>query len=246
VVTVHDLHYLDPSIASSQQRLYFSRVLLPQLRRCRLLLTVSESSAVQIEQALGGRGPDVVVVGNGVDPSLLDVARCPSAEPARLLFVGGDKPNKNLPMAMRAFERARCAPEAELVVLGRVSDAIIADAPAGVRFAGSVSDTELAELYAASTALLMPSISEGFGLPALEAMVAGTPVIFGDRDALVDVVGPFGWPVDPFDVESVAGGIVAALDAPIEITPAERRAVAARHRWEDVARRLRDAVEAVS
>lgn len=245
VVTVHDLHYLDPAIASSRQRFYFSRVMLPQLRRCRLVLTVSATSAEEIRETLGDRRPNVVVVGNGVDQALLDVVPDRAGRRPQLLFVGGDKPNKNLPAALAAFARSQRGTDAELVVVGRVAATIVGAAPAGVRFVGSVSEERLAELYATSTALLMPSIAEGFGLPALEAMVAGTPVIYGDRDALVDVVGRFGWPVDPFDVDAVAQGIDAALTAPIEITMGEREALAAQHRWVDVAQRVRDAVEAV-
>jgi glycosyltransferase involved in cell wall biosynthesis len=219
--------------------------MLPQLRRCRLILTVSATSAEQIADALVSRGPEVVVVGNGVDPALLQVAPGRSGSRPQLLFVGGDKANKNLPMALDAFARVRRGTDVELTVVGHVAPALAAAVPAGVHVVGAVSEERLGELYAASTALLMPSIAEGFGLPALEAMVAGTPVIFGDRDALVDVVGRFGWPVDPFDVESVAAGIDAALAAPIEISFDEREELAAQHRWEDVARRLRDAVEEV-
>jgi glycosyltransferase involved in cell wall biosynthesis len=245
VVTVHDLHYLDPRLGSPRQHWYFSHVMLPQLRRCRLILTVSATSAEQIADALVSRGPEVVVVGNGVDPALLQVAPGRSGSRPQLLFVGGDKANKNLPMALDAFARVRRGTDVELTVVGHVAPALAAAVPAGVHVVGAVSEERLGELYAASTALLMPSIAEGFGLPALEAMVAGTPVIFGDRDALVDVVGRFGWPVDPFDVESVAAGIDAALAAPIEISFDEREELAAQHRWEDVARRLRDAVEEV-
>ena len=245
IVTVHDLHYLDPTIANSRQHEYFRRVMVPQLRRCRLVLTVSEASAGQIRAVLGDRAPDVVVVGNGVDAGLLDAADAGGDGPPQLLFVGGDKVNKNLPMALRAFDAARSTTGAEMVVVGPVADDIEHTAPVGVEFVGSVSEQRLAELYGRSTALLMPSISEGFGLPALEAMVAGTPVIFGNRDALPDVVGEHGWPVDPFDAESIAAGISESVHHPIEIDGATRRDLVEGHQWCHVAQRIVAAVKEV-
>ena len=245
IVTVHDLHYLDVAIASQRQRWYFGKVMLRQMRRCRLVLTVSHTSAVQLRVALGSGGPEVVVVGGGVDPAFLAVVPDRPQRPPRLLFVGGDKRNKNLAVALQAFASSQGAGGAALVVVGATCDATRSSAPPGVTFEGAVSERRLAELYATSTALLMPSIAEGFGLPALEAMVAGTPVIYGNRDALPEVVGDLGWPVDPFDERSVAAGIEAAVHEPIAITQQQRRELVERHRWVDVAQRVRDAVESV-
>ncbi len=162
----------------------------------------------------------------------------------RLVFVGGDKTNKNLPVAMRAVEVVTRRSCVELVVAGDVADEVRASAPSCVSFVGAVDDACLAELYASGTALLMPSMAEGFGLPALESLVAGTPVVFGDRGALPSVVGDLGWPVDPFDVDSVVAGIEAAIDSPIVVTPDRRRALADAHRWDEVADRVVTAVTA--
>jgi glycosyltransferase involved in cell wall biosynthesis len=249
IVTVHDLHYLDPAIASRRHRWYFRNVVLAQIRRCRGILTVSEFSAAEIREALGPGGPDVVVVGNGVDPFFLraglsrgdDAAR--RATP-RLAFVGGDKTNKNLLVAMRAVETVALRSPVELVVAGAVADEVRASSPSCVSFIGTVDDESLAELYTSSTALLMPSISEGFGLPALESLAAGTPVVFGDRGALPHVVGDLGWPVDPFDVDSVVAAVQTAIDAPIVVTPDRRRALVDAHRWDQVAERVVSAVQA--
>lgn len=245
VATVHDLHYLDPAIATPRYRWYFRRVVIPQLRRCRLILTVSEHSAEELREVLGSRGPDVVVVGNGVDEVFSNTPTAESPPAPRLVFVGGDKTNKNLRAALRAFATVTEQSPVELVVVGDVADTLRAAAHPNVSFSPALSDTELAELYATSIALLMPSLTEGFGLPALEALVAGTPVVFGDRGALPSVVGDLGWPVDPLDEHSIAAGIRAAIDHPIEVTPQRRRELAEAHRWDDVARRVVGAVEAV-
>jgi glycosyltransferase involved in cell wall biosynthesis len=245
IATVHDLHYLDPLIPAHRHQWYFRRVVVPQIRRCRLVLTVSEHSATELRELLDGRGPEVVIVGNGVDRVFLDTpASAPSSVP-RLVFVGGDKTNKNLPAALRAFSIVARRCPVELVVIGEVAKPLLASAPPGVSFVGTIDDTSLAALYASSTALLMPSLAEGFGLPALEALVTGTPVVFGDRCALPEVVGDSGWAVDPLDDQSIAAGIESAISSPIVVSPARREALAAAHRWEEVARRVVAAVEGV-
>ena len=245
IVTVHDLHYLDPAITTPSGAFYFGRVVVPQLRRCRLVLTVSEHSAGELRSALGPGGPEVVVVGNGVEGVFVEPSEVPLAATPRLLFVGGDKTNKNLHAALRAVDAVARRSPIELVVVGAVAETVRASAPPAVSFVGSVDDARLAELYASSTALLMPSMAEGFGLPALESLVAGTPVVYGDRGALPDLVGQWGWPVDPFDDDSIVSAIVSAIDAPIVVEPSHRRALADRYRWDAVADRVVSAIEAV-
>jgi glycosyltransferase involved in cell wall biosynthesis len=245
VVTVHDLHYLDPVTTTPPHVWYFRHVIVPRLRQCRLVLTVSEHSAHAIRDVLGSGGPEVVVVGNGVDPLFVDGRTSSIPAVPRLVFVGGDKTNKNLPAAMRAVATVARRSPVELVVVGDVAPRLQASAPPGVSFVGTVDDPSLASLYASSTALLMPSIAEGFGLPALESLVAGTPVVFGNRGALPDVVGKWGWAVDPADDDSIAAGIEAAISAPIVVPADQRRALAAEYRWDAVAHRVVAAVEEV-
>jgi glycosyltransferase involved in cell wall biosynthesis len=245
IVTVHDLHYLHAATSDPLRMHYFARVVIPLLRRCRLVLTVSDYSAYEIRQALGPKGPEVVNVGCGVDPLLIDVVDAPATHVPQILFVGGDKQNKNLPTALKAAALAQQTQEFDFVVLGEVADSIVQSAPPRTQFLGLVPDAELGSLYAHSAALLMPSLDEGFGLPALESMAAGTPVIYGDRGALPEVVGASGWPVGPTDVDSISSAIMAALDEPIEISEGERVALVENHRWSDVAKALHDAVAGV-
>ena len=245
IVTVHDLMYLHEPTSDPLRMHYFARVVITLLKRCRLVLTVSDYSACEIQAVLGSKGPEVVNVGNGVDPQLLELTADPATDIPQVLFVGGDKQNKNLPTALRAVARAQQTQQFDFVVVGEVADSIVQSAPSRTRFLGHVPDEELGLLYAQSSALLMPSLGEGFGLPALESMVAGTPVIFGARGALPDVVGELGWPVDPTDVEEISSAIVVALDQPIEISLAERVGLVDGHRWEDVAARAHNAVVAV-
>lgn len=248
VVTVHDLHYLDRSITTAGHERYFRRVIVPQLRRCRRVLTVSDHSAAELHEVLGDAGAeraDIVVVGGGVDPLFAESPPAPARVVPRLVFVGGDKTNKNLAAALRAVGSVVRQLPVELVVVGDVAPALRSTAPPEVSFVGAIGDVALAALYASSTALLMPSIGEGFGLPALESLVAGTPVVFGRRGALPDLVGEWGWGVDPFDDDSVAAGIESAISEPIEVPLAVRQGLLAAHRWDDVACRVVTAIEEV-
>lgn len=245
VVTVHDLMYLDPAITTPLRMRYFGQVLMPQLRRCRTILTVSDHSASEVRKTLGSKGPEVVNVGVGVDAKLLDAAEDLLSDMPRLLFIGGAKKNKNLVKSLEAVALASRSTEFAFVVAGEVPESIVHCAPPNTHFVGHVPEEDLGALYAQSSALLMPSLDEGFGLPALEAMVAGTPVIYGARGALPDVVGQLGWPVDPTDVEEISSTIVVALDQPIEISRATRVDLVASHRWQDVAARVHNAVVAV-
>jgi glycosyltransferase involved in cell wall biosynthesis len=245
VVTVHDLHYLDPAITKSSRVWYYRNVEIRRLRQCRLVLTVSEYSANEIRDVLGARGPDVVVVGNGVDPLFIETRTSSIPAVPRLVFVGGDKPNKNLAAAMRAIATAARRSPVELVVVGDVAPDLQASAPPEVSFVGTLDDAALAALYASSTALLMPSLAEGFGLPALESLVAGKPVVFGNRGALPDVVGEWGWSVDPGEDDSIAAGIESAVTSPIVVPVDRRLALAAESRWDAVAQRVVAAVEEV-
>jgi glycosyltransferase involved in cell wall biosynthesis len=106
---------------------------------------------------------------------------------------------------------------------------------ARVHFAGHASDADLPALYAGAQAYLFPSLYEGYGLPLLEAMASGTPVLSSDRGACPEVAGGHAIIVDPTDVDALAAGIAATLDM-----SAERRAAALAHArartWAETAR----------
>jgi glycosyltransferase involved in cell wall biosynthesis len=163
VVTVHDLiHLRDPN---PLKRLYARTMIGRAVRKARKVLTVSETVKQEIEQTFGIEG--VIVTPNGSDH--LPDNRQPTTD-NYFLYVGNDKPHKNVPVAIEAARRVG-------VELRQVGAA---------RF---VSDAELASLYRGAIALVMPSREEGFGLPAVEAMRCGTAVITSTAPALVEVTG---------------------------------------------------------
>ena len=141
------------------------------------------------------------------------------ATPPYLLYVGALHPRKNLPRVLEAFARVRAdAPEATLVIVGPpswgASDVlrhVLARTGDGVTFTGFVSDADLQALYQGAHALVFPSLYEGFGLPPLEAMAAGTPVVTSNVSSLPEVVGDAALLVDPTSVDGIADAMARLM-----------------------------------
>lgn len=243
VATIHDLIHLHVRSESSLvKRAYYHGVLQPVLRRSPVVLTVSEFSKSEIVDWLMIDPDRVVVVGDGtglqrseVDPGGSGVER------PFVLYVGNAKPHKNLPRLFEAFARVRTRHDVRLVLVG---DHEPHDPTSGVVTAGRVDETELAALYRDAAALVIPSLYEGFGLPALEALAMGTPVVASDIPPLREVVGDLAVTVTPTSVASIAEGIVDALGtgggSADEIAARTRRA--AMFTWDDVGRRINTAL----
>jgi glycosyltransferase involved in cell wall biosynthesis len=146
------------------------------------VLCVSESTAADVEELWRVSREQIVVAphGPGQQPRRLQRER------TQLLYVGDGEPRKNLPTLIDAYRRYRdiAAEPLPLVLAGSAS----ADGP-GIRIERHPSPERLAELYAAAVALIQPSLYEGFGLTALEAMSAGAPVLASDIPALREVCG---------------------------------------------------------
>jgi glycosyltransferase involved in cell wall biosynthesis len=142
-----------------------------------------------------------------------------------VLYVGSEDPRKNLATLLHAFARvAQQVPLAHLIKVGAAHfcsqrQGLLAlvdelDLQGRVRFVDHVPDEELPWWYNAAQVFVLPSLYEGFGLPALEAMSCGTPVIAADRASLPEVVGPGGALVDPRDEATLADNIMALLTEP--------------------------------
>ena len=183
VVTIHDLIHLNQPRRRGIERLYAITMIGRAVKKARAILTVSRAVADQIAERYPGSAAKIAVTPNGVDERFR-----PAGEPApgdTFLFVGNDKPHKNLETLLAAFRAARAAkPRLQLLLAGGARSA-----EAGVSSLGFVDDAALLELYRRSLALIQPSIEEGFGLPVLEAMASGLPVIASNAPALREVAG---------------------------------------------------------
>ncbi len=211
-VTIHDVQAFetDLSWAQSWQHRWFrwkwSTWVHDALKDCRVVFTVSEFSKGRMVELLDADPETIRVVGNGVEPEFFEIAECdpsrlerPRPEPY-LFMVGGLRKKKGggalLSVARRLRERGS---DVQLVVAGPNGDAYEAEAKEldNVHLLGWVPDDDMPRLMRGALALLFLSRYEGFGLPAAEAMAAGTPAVVSDVASLPEVVGEAGIVVDP-------------------------------------------------
>jgi glycosyltransferase involved in cell wall biosynthesis len=203
IVTIHDASTFDQAEAFTGLFARWYRWLLPRLaRRARCIITVSRFSRDRICARLGISPEHVQVIYNGVTPppnlsrSVLDKEYERLDLPERfLLFVGSQDPRKNVSRLLRAFSRARLG-NVELLLAGGADPLLFSSSSSTpksiprVRALGRVSDNTLEALYARAEGFIFPSVYEGFGLPPLEAMARGCPVLTSDASCLPEVCGP--------------------------------------------------------
>lgn len=197
-ITLHDLALLrHPELFARWHRLSGRAGIGRVARAADRVLTVSEFTKREAIELLGVPAERVTVIGNAVDRVF--AAEGPAAEGDYVLAVGTLEPRKNLHRAAEAAARAGL----ELRVVGARGWGGIAT-PGWV---GEVSDEELAALYRGARCLVFPSLYEGFGIPVLEAMACGTPVVTSAEGATAEVAGGAAVLVDPLDVDAIATGI---------------------------------------
>jgi glycosyltransferase involved in cell wall biosynthesis len=229
VVTIHDCAFLDHPghFQSAFARWY--RWLLPQLaRRVAHIITVSDFSKSRLIERLKISPEKVTVVPNGVDERFcpqsqaqVEQVRAKYQLPQRyVLSVGSLEPRKNLTRLLKAWHTvADKHPDITLVVAGttnqRAFRGVELDMPLpNVQFIGYVDYDDLPAIYAQAELFAYPSLYEGFGLPVLEAMACGAPVLCSRTTALPEVAGNAAAFVDPNDIASLADGICQLLADP--------------------------------
>jgi glycosyltransferase involved in cell wall biosynthesis len=204
VVTVHDVSFArDSSLMGRKDRLIFGRAVPRAVRKAERVLTVSERTKADIGELYGVQAERIVVTPNGVD-----AAFCPGPGTRDyVLSVGAIQRRKN-PLAALDAASAAGLP---LVVVGPEKDAALAAElrRRGARLEGYVETERLAELYRGAACLIQSSRYEGFGLPVLEAMASGTPVVAVPDPALREVAGDAAVFVEE---DALADGIQRALD----------------------------------
>ncbi|UOY00221.1 glycosyltransferase family 4 protein [Blastococcus sp. PRF04-17] len=238
LLTVHDLIHLAVETERSPARtVFYKRLVSPVIQRSGLVFTVSEFSRRQIVELLEVDASSVVVTGNGCSATFLSAAAAAeSADRGYVLCIGNSKAYKNFTLMVRA---ARLLPDDVRIVCVGITEAdgrAIGGDRIDRRFSFRVgmSDRELAGLYAGASVVALPSRMEGFGLPGVEAMALGKPVVYC-ADALAEVVGPLGIHVrDSDDHEEFASAIQQAAASGASAAEA-RKEVARRHSWSGVA-----------
>jgi glycosyltransferase involved in cell wall biosynthesis len=205
VVTVHDLAVLrHPEAFNRWSRVYGPRVVPRVLGAATRVIAVSEFTRRELVELL--RVPDerIRVVPNAVDDEFTPEG--PAAEGEYVLAVGTLEPRKNLDALVEAARRA----DVELRVVGAHGWGGVDVGGNGVRWLGEVSDSRLAELYRGSLCVAYPSLYEGFGIPVLEAMACGAPVVTSRGTAMEEVADGAAVLVDARDPAEIAAGIARA------------------------------------
>jgi glycosyltransferase involved in cell wall biosynthesis len=243
VITIHDLFFigypgrrrrLADTLHTAAARLY--------VQRAHALIADSEHSARVVEERLDvdRRHITVVPVAVGAEfvPSTLDEATRAryGVGAAYVLYVGNFRPHKNLPRLLRAWAalpgglRARhrlvLAGGADAGRAGLQALAAALGIAGSVVFPGRIDDADLPSLYSAASVVVLPSLEEGFGLPAVEGMACGAPVIVSDRGALPEVTAGAAVVVDAGKEEAIAAAITAVLVDPEHATVLRRRGLA--------------------
>ena len=245
-LTIHDLIHLDVKEESSfLKNIYYKAVVLPAVRKSKVVFTVSQYSKNKIVEWANIDENKVVVVSNGVDDIFFKNEKKFDAGYEYFIYVGNQRAHKNTDFMIRAFSRIAKCYNVKLLVTGRltlenkklVNELNIEEK---VLEMGFVEECDLPVYYKGASALIMPSLYEGFGLPIIEAMASGTLVLSSCASCLPEVAGDAALYFDPREEDQLVNAMLYALSEGSEIVKRLilGRKHASTYQWNDVARKV--------
>ena len=254
VFTLHDLNHLCvPDNSNALKRAYYRYIIRPACHRAECVLTVSEYSKGEIAAWAGIKEDRIVNVGNGVASHFSPYGQKYDPGYPYLLYVGSRKSNKNLPRLLQAYSISGVGKDIRLLISGQPDQQILAltnrmGLDRYVVFADLSEDKLLSEAYRGAVGFVFPSLYEGFGLPPLEAMACGVPVLTSNVCSLPEVVGDAAILVNPLDVQEIAEGIRRLVEdsAGRERLQAKGLLRANLFSWDETARRTQRVLQSVA
>jgi glycosyltransferase involved in cell wall biosynthesis len=263
VVTIHDcIHLMFPQYLPNRWALTYARTSITMAaKRSTRVLTVSESSKRDIRRFVDVPPSKIDVIYNSYDPRFGVEPAADAVDRVReryqlqsqfVLYAGNVKPHKNLERLIEAFHivRSRGLDDVRLILIGDEISKYTALRRAVhrhqlhnyVRFLGYLPEETLAVMYRLAGVFVFPSLYEGFGLPPLEAMASGTPVVTSNVSSLPEVAGDAAVLVDPYSAEAIADGMYRVLtDNDLRSELRRRGPERASHfSWESSVRRVRE------
>ena len=263
VVTIHDcIHLMFPQYLPNRWALTYARTSISMAaKRSTRVLTVSESSKRDIQRFVDIPPGKIDVIYNSFDPrfgvepdeeAVTRVRERYQLQSEFVLYAGNVKPHKNLERLIDAFQivRSRGLDHLKLILIGDEISKYTALRRAVhkhqlhnyVRFLGYLPEETLAVMYRLAGVFVFPSLYEGFGLPPLEAMASGTPVVTSNVSSLPEVAGDAAVLVDPYNAEAIADGIYRVLTDNNLRSDLRRRGPerARQFSWESSVRRVRE------
>ena len=218
LVIIHDVWFMSEGFNGSPMSKWIFRFLVAlQIKRSHQILTVSSFSQREISKYFGIPETQIPIVENCVGCINAPLEAAPPESSNFLLLIGSDRRNKNILRAVQAFDlflRSSTDPNLDVIMVGKYSPAFIQqmqsefpEASNVITIKGFVSDDELDRLYHTCQAVVFPSLYEGFGIPALEAIVRGKSVLIADQTACAEIIGDLAVKVDANSPNEIMRGI---------------------------------------
>jgi len=257
VLTIHDLHFLrHPERMAAEMRRDFPNLVRQHARRAPAIVVSSAYTAGDVQRTLEVPADRIHLCPPGAPMWAASVRDRRRNEPLEhILFLGTLDPRKNVGVLLAAYRalRTHVSGVPPLVLAGGVppsaahwqDEAVRPELAGHVHLTGYVSEARRRDLYARAHMLVLPSLDEGFGLPVLEAMACGVPVVVSSGGSLPEVAGNAATPVDPADIDGFTSAMAALLEPEFARNASARGvARAAAFRWDSCAERVRHAYAA--